>query len=173
MASWFVGIRLQWRGCERSTSKHRSWRSPHVITQIQLCRPAMSTRRWWPASDRFPIENLDLVIPNVCGDSTAACGTIGGYSNGIGTFLRPTDEAESLGRKLCWRASRSETEPRGCCPYRLSAVQGMAYLVTWNFKHILTTLSTPDRTQFAVTAGYIPCLRFCFTPNNCWTFDDF
>jgi len=130
----------------------------------------LSTRRWWVgASTRFELKISDLVITECSdGDSTAAAGRLA-VINGI-DILAPTDEAESLAAALVAGKAVPETEPRDAAHIALSAVHGMAYLVTWNFKHILNPHTQHRIDSICRDAGYIPA-TIC-TPEQLLESDD-
>lgn len=132
----------------------------------------LSTRRWWAdASTRFELKISDLVIIECsAGDSTAAAERLA-IINGI-DILAPTDEAESLAAALLAGKAVPETEPRDAAHIALSAVQGMAYLVTWNFKHILNPHTQHRIDSICRNAGYIPA-TICTPEQLLESYEDF
>ena len=94
------------------------------------------TREWWnEATDRFMLFVSDLVIEECeAGDRIAAAERL--------TWIReiqvlpPSDSARELAAKLVAKFAIPASEPRDAFHIAISAVNGIEYLATWNFKHI-------------------------------------
>ena len=131
----------------------------------------LSTRKWWSdASARFDLKISDLVIAECsAGDSAAAAERLA-VIKGI-DILAPKEEAESLAEALLAGKAVPETEPRDAAHIALSAVQGMMYLVTWNFKHILNPHTQHRIDSICRDAGYIPA-TICTPEQLLESYDD-
>lgn len=95
------------------------------------------TREWWAtAASRYLLFVSDLVLAE-CGDgdSDAAIERLR-VIDGI-DILRTTDAANQLAAELIRSHAVPETEPRDALHIALSAINGIDYLATWNFKHIM------------------------------------
>ena len=95
------------------------------------------TRLWWEtAKSRYRVVVSDLVLAE-CGDgdSTAAQERLD-LLNDL-TAIDTDSEAESLANSLLAGKAVPESEPRDALHIAIAAVNGIDYLATWNFKHIL------------------------------------
>jgi len=96
-----------------------------------------TTRDWWDSADtRYRLFVSDLVLVE-CGDgdSNAARERLE-VLDGI-DVLRTTDSANDLAAELLAARAIPRTEPRDALHIALSAIHGVNYLATWNFKHIM------------------------------------
>ena len=96
-----------------------------------------STREWWStARTRYRLLVSDLVLAE-CedGDSTAAKERLEVIS-GI-ELVRTTDAAKWLAAQLIAAHAMPKSEPRDALHIALAATNGIEFLVTWNFKHIM------------------------------------
>jgi predicted nucleic acid-binding protein len=95
------------------------------------------TREWWTsAPSRYQLYVSDLVIAE-CGDgdNDAASERLNAIE-GLATLLT-TDDAKRLAAKLLAKNAVPRTEPRDALHIALAASNGVKYLATWNFKHIM------------------------------------
>lgn len=106
------------------------------------------TREWWgEASDRFRLFVSDLVIEECeAGDRIAAAERLK-FIEGI-EVLQPSAAAGELAAKLIAEFAIPANEPRDALHVAISAVNGIQYLVTWNFKHI-ANVATRDSIEQA------------------------
>lgn len=115
-----------------------------------------TTREWWiTAHDRYRLLISDLVIAE-CGDgdSVAAHERLEVLS-GI-DVLQTTDAAKILARLLIAAHAVPKTEPRDALHIALAATQGIDYLVTWNFKHIMNASTQHLIDDVCRDAGIVP-----------------
>lgn len=94
------------------------------------------TRRWWAtAKTDYNIAISQLVLDEcAAGDPTAAkerLDEVDGLSR-----LDITDDARNLANALMAGNAIPPSEPRDALHVAIAAVNGVQYLVTWNFKHI-------------------------------------
>jgi len=96
-----------------------------------------TTREWWNSADtRYRLFVSDLVLAESGdGDSDAARERLE-VVDGI-DVLRTTDAANDLAASLLAAHAVPETEPRDALHIALAAINGINYLATWNFKHIM------------------------------------
>ncbi len=96
-----------------------------------------STREWWNSADaRYRLFVSDLVLAE-CGDGDgdAARERLEAV-DGI-DILQTTAAANDLATELIAAHAVPETEPRDALHIALAAINGVDYLATWNFKHIM------------------------------------
>jgi len=114
------------------------------------------TREWWPtARSRYRLVSSRLTIDE-CGDGdpTAASERFE-LLRGI-PLLADSLEAESLAMQLVAQLAVPASEPRDALHIALAATNGVQFIVTWNFKHIL---NPHLQSQIAATcrdAGFVP-----------------
>ena len=95
------------------------------------------TREWWdPATDRYELFVSELVLTE-CGDGDANDASerleiVAGID-----VLRTTDTANELAAALIAAHAVPQSEPRDALHITLAAINGIDYLATWNFKHIM------------------------------------
>lgn len=96
-----------------------------------------TTREWWrTAAIRHRLLISDLVIAECAdGDNEAARERLA-ILDGI-EVLQTTNEAKALAAALISAHAVPATEPRDALHIALAAMNGIAYLATWNFKHIM------------------------------------
>ena len=95
------------------------------------------TRQWWEtAAKRYELFVSELVLAE-CGDGDPdAAKERLEVVDGI-DILRATDDANNLAAALIAAKAVPASEPRDALHIALAAVNGIDYLVTWNFKHIM------------------------------------
>ena len=94
------------------------------------------TRKWWAtAGEVYRLLASELVIEEcTAGDPTAAnerMTAIGGVE-----LLDTSDAVEELAAALVAKGAVPAAQPRDAFHIAIAAVNGVQYLVTWNFKHI-------------------------------------
>ena len=94
------------------------------------------TRRWWAtAKTDYNITISQLVLDEcAAGDPTAANERLDEVDGLI--RLDITDDARNLANALMAGNAIPRFEPRDALHVAIAAVNGVLYLVTWNFKHI-------------------------------------
>ena len=95
------------------------------------------TPEWWDsAAARYQLFVSDLVLAECAdGDSAAARERLD-VVDGV-DVLATTDAANDLAAKLIAAHAVPATEPRDALHIALAAINGVDYLATWNFKHIM------------------------------------
>ena len=95
------------------------------------------TREWWrSAPDRYELFVSDLVLAECgAGDAVAAHERLEVMADI--DVLRTTNAANELAAALIAAQAVPESEPRDALHIALAAINGMNYLATWNFKHIM------------------------------------
>jgi len=96
-----------------------------------------STREWWDTADaRYRLFVSDLVLAE-CGDGDGdAARERLEVVDGI-DILQTTAAANDLAAELITAHAVPKTEPRDALHIALAAINGVGYLATWNFKHIM------------------------------------
>ncbi len=96
-----------------------------------------TTREWWlTARERYRLYISDLVVAECAdGDNDAARERLE-VIDGI-DVLQTTEAARKLGNLLIESHAVPATEPRDALHIALAATNGIDYLATWNFKHIM------------------------------------
>ena len=116
----------------------------------------LATREWWKeAADRFRLFVSDLVIEECqAGDPVASAERLE-LIQGI-EILRPTDPVRRLAAKLVAEFAIPASEPRDAFHVAISAVNGIEYLATWNFKHIANVATRDSIEQTCRNFGCEP-----------------
>ena len=127
-----------------------------ILTDPIVAGRQTVTRQWWPTA----IAKYRCFVSKVVADECAA-----GDSNVARERMEVLDSLEfiatspsvnELARKLLEDFAVPKTEPRDAVHISLAAINGLEYLVSWNFKHIVnpTTRSAIERVCRA--AGFEP-----------------
>ncbi len=114
------------------------------------------TRRWWAtAKGRYELFASELVIDECSsGDADAAAERISEL-DGI-ALLEAPPEAQSLADLLIDRNAVPGSEPRDAAHIGIAAVNGIDFLATWNFKHILNPVTQHLIEAVCRDAGFEP-----------------
>jgi predicted nucleic acid-binding protein len=115
-----------------------------------------TTRDWWQtAGDRFELVASELVIQECsAGDQTAAEERLEALA-GI-TLLQTTSDAEQLAEALIAGHAVPESNPEDALHIALAVVNGIQYLVSWNFRHIVNAAVRSTIERVCRNAGYEP-----------------
>ena len=114
------------------------------------------TRQWWPpaiARYRFFVSK---VVADECaaGDSYAAKERLAVLDSL--EFLSTSPDVDELARKLIEGFAVPKTEPRDAVHISLAAVNGIEYLISWNFKHIVNPTTRSAIERICRDAGFVP-----------------
>ncbi len=114
------------------------------------------TRDWWrDAQARFELIVSDVVLREAgTGDPQAVQDRLATL-NGL-PILPPSQEAQDLADALLAQGAVPITEPEDAAHIALAVVNGIEYLVTWNFKHIANAAMRLKINNVCTTAGYVP-----------------
>ncbi len=114
------------------------------------------TREWWPtASEKYRLFVSRLVADECgAGDTSAAMERLA-VVNAL-DFLATSQEVDELATKLIAGNAIPPTEPRDAAHIALAAVNGIEYLVTWNFKHIANPTTRLAIESICRIAGFQP-----------------
>ncbi len=115
------------------------------------------TRDWWRhASDAFDLIVSELVYHESCaGDSQAVRDRLEILKDL--PVLAVSQRAEDLSRALLAGGAVPSTEPEDSLHIALAVVNGIEYLVTWNFKHIANAVMRSKINNVCFSEGYNPC----------------
>jgi hypothetical protein len=114
------------------------------------------TRNWW--RDHAPAYNLfisQLVIEECSeGDPSAAAERLE-VVKGL-DLLQSTDDVDDLADALIGAKAVPASEPRDAFHIAIAAVNGVDYLLTWNYKHIANATLRSRIEQVCRDAGFEP-----------------
>ena len=115
-----------------------------------------STRDWWElASRRFELVVSELVRQEAgIGDRDAARARLS-ILDSLAT-LDASAGSDALAETLVRTAAVPQTAIRDAAHIAIAAVNGVEYLVTWNFRHIANAVARPLIESACRTAGYEP-----------------
>jgi len=114
------------------------------------------TRRWWAtAKSDYDIVISQLVLDECgAGDPSAAKERIDEVDRL--SRLDITDDARNLANALMAGGAIPQSEPRDALHVAIAAVNGVPYLVTWNFKHIANATLRTRINDVCSDNGYEP-----------------
>jgi predicted nucleic acid-binding protein len=115
-----------------------------------------TSREWWKTAPfRYRLLASDLVIAEcTAGDSEAGRERASLLAD---VELLATDfETEGLARRLIANRAIPASEPRDAAHIAIAAVNGVDYLVTWNFRHIMNPATQHLIDAVCRESGYEP-----------------
>ena len=130
-----------------------------------------STREWWEtARQRYRLFVSDLVLAE-CGDgdSEAARERLDLIANV--DVLQTTNAAKTLAAAFIAAHAVPKTEPRDALHIALAATNGIGFLATWNFQHIMNP-STQHLIDAVCRNAGIECSVICTPEQLLVTYDD-
>ena len=112
----------------------------HLVGRLHL-DPAIAarqqaTRKWWAMATTQYRLLVSQVVHDECGGGDPAAAKERLDVIDPLALLDITDEIRDLADDLTSRGAIPLSEPRDALHIAISAVHGVQYLVTWNFKHI-------------------------------------
>ncbi len=130
-----------------------------------------TTREWWlSAAKRYRLFVSDLVFVE-CGDGDSeAALERRSIIDGI-DILRTNDAANELAASLIAAHAVPITEPRDALHIAIAAINGIDYLATWNFKHIMNP-STQHLIDATCRSAGIECATICTPEQLLVTYDN-
>lgn len=130
-----------------------------------------TTRRWWQtAPQRYRIFASTLVVDEcAAGDSEAGRERLA-LLDGIDLF-EIDEETGHLADRLIAAKAVPDTEPRDATHIAAAAVNGVDYLATWNFKHIMNPATIHLIDETCRLAGYEPA-TICTPEQLLESYDD-
>lgn len=116
----------------------------------------IATRHWWSsAKDRYRLYASNLVLAECgAGDSEAANERLGILRNV--DLLEINSETGALASLLLTNNAVPATEPRDATHIAVAAINGIDFLATWNFKHIMNPSTQHLIDAVCRDAGYEP-----------------
>jgi predicted nucleic acid-binding protein len=129
-----------------------SWPHPDVT----VAGHQGTTKQWWStAAERFDLFVSQVVVRECSGgdadDARDRLSCIAGLP-----VLPITPEAEALAQELIKGGIVPESQPNDALHIALSAVHGVQYLVSWNFRHIVNASLRPAVERVCRDCGYDP-----------------
>ena len=127
---------------------------------LTLAGRQMATREWWKtAAERFDLFVSPIVRREAAkGDADAARRRMEALSELPELAL--TTEASLLAQKLVEAKAVPEKFKEDALHIAIAAVEGMDYLVSWNFRHITNAQMIPKIKKVCETNGYA-CAEIC------------
>ena len=132
----------------------------HLVGRI-LADPIVAgrqtvTRQWWPAASARYRFFVSKMVADECaaGDSDAAKERLAVLDSL--EFLSTSPSVDELARKLIEGFAVPKTEPRDAVHISLAAVNGIEYLISWNFKHIVNPTTRSAIERICRDAGFVP-----------------
>ena len=141
-----------------------------LYTEVTNHLPQYATLKAMGFSDRYLLFVSDLVLAE-CGDGDEdAASERLNILEGI-DVLQTTAAANELAASLIEAHAVPKSEPRDALHIALAAINGIDYLATWNFKHIMNP-STQHLIDAVCRNAGIESATIC-TPEQLWvTYDD-
>ena len=114
------------------------------------------TRQWWPTAAKNYRLFVSRLVADECGagDAEAAAERLAVLDSL--EFLAASMKADQLAKQLIAGHAIPATEPRDAAHISLAAVNGLQYLVTWNFRHIANATTRAAIESICRNAGYEP-----------------
>lgn len=113
------------------------------------------TRDWWARRDGYELRVSSLVLLECgAGDPSAAAARLAAL-DGV-PVLAQTSEAEGLATALLREVPLPDRAGADALHIAIAAVNGVAYLVTWNCTHIANATLRPRIEALCRRAGYEP-----------------
>ena len=128
------------------------------------------TRDWWKdAASKYAVYISQLVLDECSeGDASAAAERLDVVKQL--DLLEASNEGDDLADALITGKAIPASEPRDAFHIAIAAVNGVNYLLTWNFKHIANATLRPRIEQVCRDAGFEPPI-IC-TPDELTGTDD-
>ena len=114
------------------------------------------TRQWWPMAIIKYRFFVSKVVADECaaGDPDAAKERLDILDSL--EFIATSPAVDALAHKLIERSAVPKSEPRDAIHISLAAVNGLEYLVSWNFKHIVNPTTRVAIERVCRGAGFVP-----------------
>jgi len=116
------------------------------------------TRQWWP----FAVKKYRLIVSRLVADE-CSMGDPQAAKERLDVldsleFVATSALVDDLARQLMLYHAVPKTEPRDAVHISLAAVNGIEYLVSWNFTHIVNPTARTAIERVCRDAGYVPPL---------------
>jgi hypothetical protein len=113
-----------------------------------------ATQDFWQrlGSEFVPFVSVLVIKEASQGDSSLAAKRLSAIEKF--PIIKNSDAAEALARKIIHQRGIPEAYPEDALHIALAAMDGMDFLVTWNFKHINNAFTRQLIRQIVETAGY-------------------
>lgn len=116
------------------------------------------TRQWWP----FAVKKYRLIVSKLVADE-CSMGDPQAAKERLDVldsleFVATSALVDDLARQLMLYHAVPKTEPRDAVHISLAAVNGIEYLVSWNFTHIVNPTTRTAIERVCRDAGYVPPL---------------
>lgn len=141
-----------------------------IVGDLLVSARQRVTREWWRTEGtKFRILISQLVIDECAdGDADAASERLDVIKNV--ELIELTDEVDALANALLMGNAIPLSEPRDAIHIAVAAVNGVDYLLTWNFKHIANASLRGRIEEVCRDAGFEPPI-IC-TPEELMSLED-
>lgn len=116
------------------------------------------TRQWWPSAIvkyRFFVSKV-VADECVAGDPERAKERLKVLDSQ--EFIATSPSVDELAHKVIEGFAIPKTEPRDVIHISLAAINGLEYLVSWNFKHIVNPTTRSAIERVCRDAGFVPAI---------------
>ena len=129
-----------------------SWPSDNLV----VAGHQRTTREWWEfASERFALMVSELVVRESGRGDSQAVKDRNEALRGL-PVLGISDAADRLANELVSKGAIPQSEPEDALHVATAVVNGVQYLVTWNFKHIANAAMLGKIHRVCADAGFSP-----------------
>ncbi len=109
-------------------------------SDIVVASRQLSSQNWWESRDNYQLVVSQIVVDECsAGDAEAAAERLS-LIEGV-KILGVSPAARQLANELMDRRGIPSTEPRDALHISISAVNGVQYLLTWNFRRIANAVT--------------------------------
>jgi len=129
-----------------------------------------STRTWWSSNAKSYQLFISQLVLDECGDGDPAAAAERMTAIQSLDLLAASADVDSLAKALIAGKAVPASEPRDAFHIAIAAVNGVKYLMTWNFKHIANASLRDRIEQICRDAGFEPPV-IC-TPDELMGADD-
>ena len=129
-----------------------------------------STRTWWSGDATSYQLYISQLVLDECGDGDPTAAVERMVAIQSLDMLTVSAAVDSLAKSLIARKAVPTSEPRDAFHIAIAAINGVKYLLTWNFKHIANAALRGRIEQVCRDAGYEPPI-IC-TPDELMGTDD-
>jgi hypothetical protein len=118
------------------------------------------TSEWWESCrNLYDLYISELVIEEISSGDTSAANARLALTENIAVLVA-TDNARELAKTLLTKKAIPATSVEDAMHISIAAVQGVDFLITWNFKHI-NNANTRQRIESVIQAAGYTCPVLC------------
>jgi predicted nucleic acid-binding protein len=114
------------------------------------------THEWWQSSrERFELVTSQMVVQEASAGDSEAAQARSVLLIGL-TLLEATEEAVDLAQRLLQESAIPAQYPEDALHVAIAAVNGIEYLLTWNYRHLANAVMRNKIEAICLAAGYEP-----------------